>query len=369
MLKTFLLLALILCAAFVLQAQTPPVGATIFTVTNNTKGKYKDDQIYWAIIGREGNRFVHVDKDGKLVPMSVADNSAKGHLSKGGQDYSNYFYSLAEAKSIPVPKIGSSRVFISLGSPMYIRVMPDGYAGADINNPTDPNLRIFFDFVEFTIDDRGFHGNTTQVDAFGFPILIELTDASGQIRKAGHVESRAALFAGFKREVPKEFKSCVREPYRIVAPCAADFGKGRSHDKYFDKYLAEVWKTYSTEKKTPGGWTGRVSGGALSFTGPSGKVYQSPMPTTQEVFLGNGVLATNPGFCAAINRHVLANPEDWTNPSKYYAQGPANFYAKFWHDHSINKKAYGFCYDDFNAQDTLIEAARPAKLNITVGWD
>ena len=42
---------------------------------------------------------------------------------------------------------GSSRVFISLGSPMYIRVMPDGYAGADVNNPTDPNAKVYFDFV------------------------------------------------------------------------------------------------------------------------------------------------------------------------------------------------------------------------------
>lgn len=342
---------------------------TTFTVTNNTKGKFRDEQVFWAIIGREGNRFVHVDRQGNLMTMSPADNTAKGHLNKGGQDYSNYFHSLAEVKSIPVPKIGSSRVFISLGSPMYIRVMSDGYAGADINNPTDPNLKVYFDFVEFTIDDRGFHGNTTQVDAFGFPILLELTDASGQVRRAGHTESRSALFSAFKREVPREFKSCVREPYRIVAPCAADFGKGRPQDRYFDKYLDGVWKDFAKETQTPGGWKGQVSGGELIFTGPSGKVHRSAKPTTQEAFLGNGVLATNPAFCAAINRHVLANPEDWMNPSKYYLQGPANFYAKFWHDHSIDGKAYGFCYDDFNAQDSLIEAARPASLNIVVGWD
>ena len=76
-----------------------------------------------------------------------------------------------------------------------------------------------------------------------------------------------------------------------------------------------------------------------------------------------------PQFCAAINRHVLAEPADWNNPAKYYRAAPANFYAKFWHDHSINGRAYGFCYDDVNAQDTLIEARNPVNLIVTIYWD
>lgn len=349
-----------------LRAQNAPMT---FTVTNNTKGKFRDDQIFWAILGRDGNGFVHVDKDGKLVPMSVNDNTAPGHLKKGKQEYANYFYSLAETRSIKVPRIGSSRVFLSVGSPMYIRVMPNGYAGADINNPNDPNIDVYFDFVEFTIDDRGFHGNTTQVDGFGFPLMIELTDASRQVRKAGHIESRKALFDAFKREVPREFHSCVRAPYRIVSPNVADFGKGRPHAAYFDKYISEVWKFFSMEKKLLGGWTGKVVNGELTFSQGGGKVFKTPKPTTQEAFLGNGILGHSPQFCAAINRHVLEEPAYWTNPSKYYNAAPANYYAKFWHDHSINGKAYGFCYDDFNGQDTLIEARQPTNLNITVSWD
>ncbi|MBV9463166.1 MAG: hypothetical protein JO317_02960 [Verrucomicrobiae bacterium] len=362
--KTILAALLMFLAAAVARAQTTP-----FTITNNTKGKFQDSQIYWAIIGRSGDGFVHVDAGGNLIPMTAADNDGPGHLSHNGQHYANYFHTVAEAKSVPVPKLGSSRMFISLGSPMYIRVVGNGYAGADLNNPNDPNARVVFDFVEFTIDDRGFHGNTTQVDAFAIPLQIELTDGSGQIRRAGHGESRAALFDAFKRETPPEFRSCVREPYRIVAPASADFAKGRAHARYFDSYIEEVWREFAQEKKTPGGWTGKVVNGVLTFSGPNGKTYQSPKPTSEEAFRGSGVLATNPAVCAAIHRHVLGDPADWMNPAKYYLRAPADFYAKFWHDHSVDKKAYGFCYDDFNQQASFIEAARPCSLNVVVGWD
>jgi len=341
-------------------------AATMFTLINNTHGRFPDNQIYWAIIGRQGDQWVHVDKDGTVIPMAVADNVGPHHLNKHNRDFSNYFHTLSEVKSIPISKIGSSRVFISLGSPMYFKVMDNGYAGADVNNPTDPNLKIFFDFVEFTIDDRGFHGNTSQVDAFGFPLMIELTDQSGQVRKAGHIESRSSLFSAFKRETPREFASCVREPYRIVSPNAGGFGQGKPNNRYFDSYLTQVWQMYATEKKTPGGWTGKFAGNVLTFKSPSGNVFSTPKPNTQE---GNGVLATNPQFCAAINRHVLADPADWNDPTKYYKEGPANFYAKFWHDHGIDGKAYGFCYDDVNSQSSYIEAGNPTSLNITVSWD
>jgi hypothetical protein len=51
--------------------------------------------------------------------------------------------------------------------------------------------------------------------------------------------------------------------------------------------------------------------------------------------------------CAALNRHVaqLAQSQ-WNTPSLFYQTSPANWYAKFWHDHAINHLAYGFPYDD-----------------------
>jgi RNA polymerase sigma factor (sigma-70 family) len=344
-----------------------PDGAMVFHFSNNTKGKFKDDQIYWAVLG---NGAKHLDINGKLVPMVIADNTAPGHLTKKGVNYANYFLPLSTANKVVVPKMNSGRLYISMGSPMYFRVHGEGYAGANICNPTDPNRDVYFDFVEFTLNDSGFHGNTTQVDAFGFPLTIEVVNTAGDSKMAGIRESRKALFAAFNKDLPKEFASCIQEPYRIVAPCSADFGKGKTNGNYLDGYIDEVWKSYSTPTRTPGGWTGQVVDGSLVFTGPAGKSYRlARKPTTQEALLGNGILGSSPQFCAAINRHVLADPADWSKPSKYYKAGPANYYAKFWHDHGITGKAYGFCYDDVNAQDTLIELRKPTRLNVSVSWD
>src|SRR5690606_41264284 len=84
--------------------------------------------------------------------------------------------------SVTIDPINSARILFSVGSPMYIKVVVDGngqigYAGANIENPTDPNLDVYFDFGEMAIihkhlDDRGIFVNTTRVDHFGFPLQL-----------------------------------------------------------------------------------------------------------------------------------------------------------------------------------------------------
>ena len=181
-------------------------------------------------------------------------------------------------------------------------------------------------------------------------------------RKIGITESRSALFEAAKKELPKEFQSCIKGTQRIVSPCRADFDKGKPYAKYFDQYIDEVWGKYASEK-TENGWTKKVVGTALTFTGPKGEKEVCPRkPTTREAFLGQGIMSGLPKFCAAINRHVLGEPEYWKDPSKYYLAAPANYYAKFLHDHSINHKSYGFCYDDVNGQDTLLHSVKPVRL-------
>ena len=67
----------------------------------------------------------------------------------------------------------------------------------------------------------------------------------------------------------------------------------------------------------------------------------------------------SPASCAAINRHVSG--ADARNPDKYYLTPPCNYYSKFMHDHSLNGKAYGFAYDDFNQQDTLLVSRKSGQ--------
>ncbi len=313
----------------------PSGNGVSLKVMNGTNGAYKDNEIYWGVIGINpaNGAWSYLDLSGNLIPISTALNDASGHLTKNGINYANIYHKISDASWVNLPKITSGRMYLSAGSPCYIKTYDNGFAGPDINNPTDPNRNIYFDFVEFTVDNTGYHGNTTRVDQFGFPIQHRLVNIAGNYdRTVGELESetRSGLFTKFQNEVPNEFKSLgtLQAPYRIVCPISGPFNTGGAYANYFSGY--------------------------------------SSIPT-RDILLGiNG--ASNPETCAALNRHVYTNPADWNNVSKYYQAAPANYYAKFWHDHSIDGLAYGFCYDDVNGQASYLEVGDPKGLIVRVGW-
>ena len=371
---------------------------TTFNVVNGTRGAWRDDQIYWAIIGRDWatDQFVHVDAAGRLIPMQLSDNGA---LTKNGKPYSNYFYTLAQARSVTIQPINSARLMLSVGSPMYIWINVDvngkiAYAGANIENPDDPNIDVTFDFVEMAIvPDLGFFGNTTRVDQFGFPVKMRVQGLGGFDRTVGETESRDAIFAAFQSQTPAEFQSLAQQPYapyRIMAPAHGTFRHDGPHAHYLDNYIADVWRRYATQSLTftnaQGTFTGRVNGGRFEFTDGQGTYVIARAPTTEEALLGNGVLndatGTTPGtpaydkqlqiqaqMCAAINRHIVEDPDHWSNGAYFYVPGQAaNGYARFWHEHSIGGQSYGFAYDDVWNYSSSLHTPAPTTVDVTVGW-
>lgn len=314
-----------------------PTGSGVMTVKvmNGTNGAYADNQIYWGVIGINPatGKWCYLDLNGNLVPISLALNDAPGHLTKNGVNYANIYHTVSQTSWVSLPRITSGRMFLSVGTPCYIKTYDNGFAGPDINNPTDPNANVYFDFVEFTVDATGYHGNTTRVDQFGFPVQHRLVNKAGNYdRTVGELESetRSGLFTKYQNEVPTEFKSLgtLQAPYRIVCPISGPFKAGGAYSNYFAGYSSI---------------------------------------STQDILLGIGG-ASNPEICAAINRHVYTDTANWNNPAAYYKAAPANYYAKFWHDHSIDRLAYGFCYDDVNTQAAYLEVGDPKGLIIRVGW-
>ncbi|MGB8450840.1 MAG: beta-1,3-glucanase family protein [Anaerocolumna sp.] len=318
---------------------TPEAGGAMdFQIQNGTGGTYSDSQIYWAVLGLNSDKqFCYLDANGNLVPISTALNDAAGHLTKNGQNYANIYHTINQLPVTSVPAISSGRMYLSIGSPCYIKTYDNGFAGPDINNPTDPNNDVYWDFVEFTLDAGGYHGNTTRVDAFGFPITHRLICADGYDRTVGETESRADLFAEYLNEVPDEFKTLVQAPYRIVAPCKGGFKTGGPYGDYFDRYVDQVWHEATAK------------------------------PTTQDIFLGINA-AADPAVCAALNRGVYMDPAHRGDGDYFYQITPSNFYSKFWHDHSIDGLSYGFCYDDVNNFAAYLEHNDPMSLIVTVGW-
>lgn len=370
-----------------------PVGNGVMTikVANGTNGAYPDSQVYWTILGYHPQTRVlsYVDASGKLVPAKVADNDAPNRLVKNGQGYANYAYKLSDVSWVSIPQIDSGRMFLSLGSPVFIKINTagdgrTGFAGPDMANPTDPNQNVHFEWVEFTVDRYGYHGNTTRVDQFGFPLRTRLLGKDGYDRTLGETQSRATLFADFEAQVPAEFRGLVQRPFRIMAPAKATFNTGRAHGNYFDAYVNQVWAHYRTRDLVftaeAGTFRGRVIGNDFVFSKDGGpaNLFIRGKPSTQAVLEGSGNLATgNPQelvlqaqITAAFNRGLLihVDPSQWSQAASYYRQGPANFYAKFWHDKSIDGLAYGFCYDDVRGHSSLQEHPNPRGLIVTVGW-
>jgi hypothetical protein len=220
-------------------------------------------------------------------------------------------HSIAEQPYLDMPANSAGRMYFHLGSP----------SGK------------YSDFVEFTVGADQFNGNTTRVDAFVLKIAMRLHAADGFDQAVGEsprvfAESRAATFARFRSAVPAEFDHLAQGSDQILSPGGdPQFKTGGKYANYFAGYTSAA--------------------------------------STSDILGCAGPLAGRPDQCAALNRHVTdANAA----PSTYYRAAPANFYAKFWHDNAIDGRAYGFPYDDVNAQSTYLSHRDPQYLLVAVGF-
>ncbi|MBB5895155.1 beta-1,3-glucanase family protein [Kutzneria kofuensis] len=230
-------------------------------------------------------------------------------------------HSIAEQPYVDMPANSAGRMYFYLGA---------------------PNSQ-YYDFIEFTVGPSVFNGNTTRVDAFGLKLAMRLHAHDGYDVQVGEdyqtfQEDRSATFQKFIDEVPAEFKQLaqVQSPYRIPAPgSVAAFQPGGQYANYFTSYAQSVGVN----------------------------------ETTQFIFGCANSMASNPNMCAALNRHTAQLPSSQQqDPTQFYKAAPANYYAKFWHDHGINKLAYGFPYDDVAGQSSFVSHGNPQWLEVAVGW-
>lgn len=381
---------------------------TTFHIVNQTRGRWADQDVYWAIVGKDWNtdQFVWVNAQGEQVPMSVADN---GGLTKNGEGYANYFHRLSDLPAVTIDPINSARILFAVGSPMYIKVVVDGdgnigYAGANIENPTDPNLDVYFDFGEMAILPRsregsGIYVNTTRVDHFGFPLQLRVQGLDGYDATVGEKVAeltRDQVFSRYVERVPAQFKALGQTPYapyRIVAPAHGSFGAAGANAQYLQPYIDAVWERYRGEDlvftlQNLGTFTGRVHGDSFDFTGgnQNGTYHINGKPDTQMVLLGAGLLADagnaapqdvdtqlqiQAQVAAALNRHVIETPEHWYDAAWHYPAGQlANHYAWFWHGDDIahGGLAYGFSYDDVGGHSPSLYSPAPTDVTFTIGW-
>jgi hypothetical protein len=367
----------------------PGDGAGTFPIVfqNQTRGTWSNGQIYVQVIGMNAaGRWCTLRPNGQLVPMSPADNDAPGHLRKNGVSYANYGATLASASQWTMPAyITGGRVYISVGSPLYIRAVDNGWVGPDVQNPADPNQDVYYDWIELTYAHNAipFGGNTTQVDMFGLPLTMRLQQSSsGYDSTVGIDLPRAEVYRRYRDAVAPAFDALATS-HRILAPFHGEFRPGRSQAGYLQGYIDQAWTYYASHPLTyrDGGVTyaGSVVGGRLRFTRNGAGPFFVDKPTTHDVLAASGALATGSPIelafeaqlDAAFNRGVVLDTASWTRPDAYYATRPRNDYAMFFHQVGLLGRAYGFAYDDVNDQSTvriLSNARPPSQLTVGIGW-
>ncbi|GGA40037.1 beta-1,3-glucanase family protein [Dyella nitratireducens] len=385
-------------------------GYIVTDLNNNTNGAWADNQIYVEILGNDPatGALSWVNYDGTITAASVADNTAANALvGPNGQTYPNYAFTLAQANhQLKLPPITSGRIYISEGSPLYMTIMAganggnDGYAGPNPQNATDPNINVHYDWYEFNYAaNGGIFINTTQVNQFGLPLLLDVWGANETYHmQVGINESIANLDQEYANQTPAAFHTPAPSNLRILSPAETTFNAGGTNGNYFDSYIASAWSQYSSSPVTitvnGRKFSGTASGSTLTFTevNPAaanvGETFVVQQPSTQDILLCAGTMASGVAgssaqqqdenaiqlqlenqICAATNRGVLLNTANWATASAYYPpSSPANFYSWFWHQHSVSGLAYGFSYDDNNNQSTTVTTQQPEHMAFGIGW-
>jgi Beta-1,3-glucanase len=360
-----------------LQAQTV-VGSFPVIFKNLANKTYADSQIYIYSIGMTGGKWCYMTKDGTMLPMVAADANAAGHLVKNGKNYPNYCFRLSDAQNFRIPpSVGGGRLYMCVGSPMYMTGDAGGVQLPDPNNPGDPNDSSFYDWFEYTYiyNQLQFGGNTTQVDLFGFPYVAEVKQTSTNFDDSCGVNiPRDQVIKYFHDSMSAPFQGCIR-PCRVVAPrSSSQFGTGGAYVNYLKPYLDSLWTLWKTAplnfNNGNNHYVGTVdANGVLQLTGA--ETGSMPEPTTQAVWACAGF----PGYVgaalsAAMNRGVARFGADYYDPTTYYkVSAYKNEFSQVLHQISIHNKAYGFGYDDNNNQSSvlIVGSSQPlTSLTITI---
>lgn len=340
----------------------------------NRTGRYADNAVWIYIVGNTGGQQVRVTANGEIKPIALSDNRPDG--------FTDYGIPLAANgdTTLRIPKM-SGRIYASLGSKLKFKAVQDGNGRPALAYPAgwvsgDPNYQIVHDCAEFTYDGAGMHCNTTAVDMFSVPMAIRLVGARDQTAGALKAGARSRIFSEIGRT--PGFGKLVVGDKRVIAP-SHGLDAGLFDRNYFAPYIDRSWNAYTSKdlKVTTnrGTFTGRMSGGQLTFRGPA--QFSVAKPSTRDVLFCHGALqAPNDGLRgpvaavlgAALNRATLADhaAQPTTDPGTFYKGQLANHYARVLHAEAADGKAYGFAFDDVAGFASYIEDGAPREMTLTL---
>lgn len=402
-----------------------------YVFENNSE--YLDSEIYIALVGKydpTGDVWMNMTTS-SLTAMNSSYNTVSGPSWSTPADwkYPNIFVKLSDIpnKTIQIPKdLYATRIFISFKSPMYLHFHDTGgYAGANLNSSSDPNDGIRWELVELSWGNSGLFTNTSRVDAYQYPMAIEVNGFTGSVNSnLNYEQNYANAIAG--EGIPKYSKigellshndimslwnTTVSNDYFVCKTTKTHSSDGKPiieqptkvsgfSTTALDSYITEIWNTYSSNDLTinigeNGIWTGRVSGNTFNFRdskdGSIATIYSKPTPSN--AIEGSGSMAYTPvsantdivkhsedlmiqaQIAAAINRHAINTNIIGTtiqylhDSSLFFKIQPYNEYVRFFHKDNIsyNSKTYAFAYDDVGDHSSTIQCTYPTNVKVIIG--
>jgi hypothetical protein len=361
------------------------VPTTIPLEIKNNSGR--SDQVYIYNIGTllstgqqgwaDANGTFHAWPAGGNPPTPAPDASIVGPAN-------------GQTMTLRMPKF-SGRVYFSYGQKLVFKLTTGGLVQPAVQNPSDPNVNILFNWSEYTLNDAGLWINSTQVDMFSAPYAVGLKNTSGTVKTTGHLKPGG--YAGFfnaLKDQPGGWANLIRTrpDGTIVRALAPGHGieAGALPSTVMNDYINRVWTKYATSTLTvtpfadqPGTkYYGRVSGNVMNFTNTSGAVVTTfQKPDADSIFgcykfldapndLVRGPISRT--LCAGYNRSTLLtnSSQPDTSSTGFYQDVVTNHYARKIHAQMADGKAYAFAFDDVGNYESLVNDGNPQTAYITL---
>nr|WP_260695285.1 glycoside hydrolase family 64 protein [Streptomyces sp. IB201691-2A2] len=361
------------------------VPTTIPLEFKNNSGR--GDQIYIYNIGTllstgqqgwaDANGTFHAWPAGGNPPTPAPDASIAGPAN-------------GQSRTIRMPKF-SGRVYFSYGQKLVFKLTTGGLVQPAVQNPTDPNANILFNWTEYTLNDSGLWINSTQVDMVSAPYAVGVKNTAGTVKNTGHLKPGG--YNGFfnaLRGQPGGWANLIktRSDGTVLRALAPGHGieSGALPSTVMNDYVNRVWSKYATSTLTVTPFAnqpatkyyGRVSGNVMNFTNSSGAVVTSfQKPDSDSIFgchkhldapndLVRGPISRT--LCAGYNRStLLTNPnQPDTSSAGFYQDTVTNHYSRKIHAQMADGKAYGFAFDDVGNHESLVNDSNPQTAYITL---
>ncbi|MFI1171938.1 glycoside hydrolase family 64 protein [Streptomyces melanogenes] len=384
-----LVAAMLVAAGFTAAGAAGPATAAVpstipLTVTNNS-GRGEPVYIYnlgtLLSTGQQGwadaNGTFHPWPAGGNPPTPAPDASIAGPAS-------------GQSTTIRIPKF-SGRVYFSYGQKLVFKLTTGGLVQPAVQNPSDPNRNILFNWSEYTLNDAGLWINSTQVDMVSAPYAVGVKTGSGATKSTGHLKPGGynGIFTAL-RSKPGGWANLIQTrsdgtALRALAP-GHGIESGALARTVLDDYINRVWQKYSTSTLTVTPFAdqpntkyfGRVSGSTMNFTNSAGAVVTSfQKPDSDSVFgcyklldapndLVRGPISRT--LCAGYNRStLLVNPnQPDTGSGAFYQDAVTNQYAREIHARMADGKAYAFAFDDVGNHESLVNDGDPRQAYLTL---